>query len=195
MVFVRPRKWAPRARVRWNDRRILPFVLYGFLLASAQAVNQQTLGFMVIDKLAISPAKAAAFAGVAMMAGAVASLLAQWGLIRMLSLKPRQLLWLGAGCAVLGNLIVAFSPDYHTLVVGFALCSLGYGFARPGFTAGALQRCIRSRTRLRCTDRNRSNGPGRYIDGTDRMVYSGPEHRRCNRATEKHKRRRVSRQW
>jgi MFS family permease len=128
---------APRARVRWNDRRILPFVLYGFLLASAQTVNQQTLGFMVIDKLNITPAKAAAFAGVAMMAGAVASLLAQWGLIRMLRLAPRQLLWLGAGCAALGNLIVAFSPDYHTLVVGFALCSLGYGFARPGFTAGA----------------------------------------------------------
>jgi len=127
----------PRARVRWNDRRIMPFVLYGFLLASAQTVNQQTLGFMVIDKLNISPAKAAAFAGVAMMAGAVASLLAQWGLIRMLRLAPRQLLWLGAGCAALGNLIVAFSPDYHTLVVGFALCSLGYGFARPGFTAGA----------------------------------------------------------
>jgi len=128
---------APRARVRWNDRRIMPFIIYGFLLASAQTVNQQTLGFMVIDKLHISPAKAAAFAGVAMMAGAVASLLAQWGLIRMLRLTPRQLLWLGAGCAALGNLIVAFSPDYHTLVVGFALCSLGYGFARPGFTAGA----------------------------------------------------------
>jgi MFS family permease len=127
----------PRPRVRWNDRRIMPFVIYGFLLASAQTVNQQTLGFMVIDKLNISPAKAAAFAGVAMMAGAVASLLAQWGLIRMLRLTPRQLLWLGAGCAGLGNLIVAFSPDYHTLVVGFALCSLGYGFARPGFTAGA----------------------------------------------------------
>jgi MFS family permease len=127
----------PRTRVRWNDRRILPFVVYGFLLASAQTVNQQTLGFMVIDKLNISPAKAAAFAGIAMMVGAVASLLAQWGLIRMLRLKPRQLLWLGAGCAALGNLIVAFSPDYHTLVVAFALCSLGYGFARPGFTAGA----------------------------------------------------------
>ena len=127
----------PRARVRWNDRRIMPFIVYGFLLASAQTVNQQTLGFMVIDKLKISPAQAAAFAGVAMMAGAVASLLAQWGLIRMLRLTPRQLLWLGAGSAAAGNLIVAFSPDYHTLVVGFALCSLGYGFARPGFTAGA----------------------------------------------------------
>ncbi|MGR4862453.1 MFS transporter [Caulobacter sp. LARHSG274] len=128
---------ADRPRIRWNDRRILPFVVYGFLLASAQSVNQQTLGFMVIDKLRMAPALAAAFAGIAMMAGAAASLLAQWGLIRMLRLKPRQLLWLGAGCAALGNLIVAFSPDYHTLVVGFALCSLGYGFARPGFTAGA----------------------------------------------------------
>lgn len=127
----------PRPRIRWNDRRILPFVVYGFLLASVQSVNQQTLGFMVIDKLGMAPALAAAFAGIAMMAGAAASLLAQWGLIRMLRLKPRQLLWLGAGCAALGNLIVAFSPDYHTLVVGFALCSLGYGFARPGFTAGA----------------------------------------------------------
>jgi MFS family permease len=127
----------PRPRIRWNDRRILPFVVYGFLLASVQSVNQQTLGFMVIDKLRMAPALAAAFAGIAMMAGAAASLLAQWGLIRMLRLKPRQLLWLGAGCAALGNLIVAFSPDYHTLVVGFALCSLGYGFARPGFTAGA----------------------------------------------------------
>ncbi|MBO9709299.1 MAG: MFS transporter [Caulobacter sp.] len=127
----------PRARVRWNDRRIMPFIIYGFLLASVQTVNQQTLGFMVIDKLGVTPAKAAAFAGVAMMAGAAASLLAQWGLIRMLRLKPRQLLWLGAGCAALGNLIVAFAPDYHTLVVAFALCSLGYGFARPGFTAGA----------------------------------------------------------
>ena len=127
----------PRARVRWNDRRIMPFIIFGFLLASAQTVNQQTLGFMVIDKLNISPAKAAAFAGIAMMAGAVASLLAQWGLIRMLRLTPRMLLWLGAGCAGLGNLMVAFAPDYHTLVVAFALCSLGYGFARPGFTAGA----------------------------------------------------------
>ena len=34
-----------------------------------------------------------------------------------------------------------------------------------------------------------------HVDGTVRRVYSGPEHRRCNRATEKHKRRRRSRQW
>jgi hypothetical protein len=34
-----------------------------------------------------------------------------------------------------------------------------------------------------------------HVDGTERTVHSGPEHRRCNRATETHKRRRWSRQW
>jgi hypothetical protein len=34
------------------------------------------------------------------------------------------------------------------------------------------------------------------VDETERTVYSGPEHRRCNRATETHKRQRKwSRQW
>jgi hypothetical protein len=41
-----------------------------------------------------------------------------------------------------------------------------------------------------------------HVDGTERTVYSGPEHRLAkdcpagsNRATERHKRRKVSRQW
>jgi hypothetical protein len=35
-----------------------------------------------------------------------------------------------------------------------------------------------------------------HVDGTERTVYSGPEHRMCNRQTETHKRQRYwSRQW
>jgi len=34
-----------------------------------------------------------------------------------------------------------------------------------------------------------------HTDGTNYELYSGPEHRRCNRATETHKRRRWSRHW
>jgi hypothetical protein len=33
-----------------------------------------------------------------------------------------------------------------------------------------------------------------HVDG-DRRRYSGPEHRECNRATETHRARRVSRKW
>jgi MFS family permease len=120
-----------------GDPRLTPFLVYGFLVASAQTAQGQTLGFLIIDKLRLPPMQAQGFTAVAMMAGAVAGLLAQWGLIRMFRMAPRDLLRWGAAIAALANLIVAFAPNYSGVVLGYALSSLGYGFCRPGFTAGA----------------------------------------------------------
>lgn len=127
---------APAGRV-WRDRRILPYLVWGFVLASAQAVNAQVLGFQVIDVLRLQPLKAQGFIGVAMLAGAAATLAAQWGLIRLLRLSPRDLMLWGAGLACVGNLMAGFGGDYNAVVAGFAVMSAGYGFCRPGFTAGA----------------------------------------------------------
>jgi MFS family permease len=121
----------------WRDRRILPFALFGFVVATCQTAQQQTLGFLVIDKLGVSPMAAKDSIAMAMAFGAVAGLLAQWGLIRMFQMTPRQLLRWGVACAAAGNLLVALQPDYRTVVAGYALASLGFGFARPGFTAGS----------------------------------------------------------
>ncbi len=121
----------------FKDPRLTPFLVYGFLIAACQTAQGQTLGFLIIDKLHMSPLRAQGFTAVAMMAGAVAGLLAQWGLIRMFRMTPRDLLRWGAGIAALANVIVAFSPSYSAVVMGYALSSLGYGFCRPGFTAGA----------------------------------------------------------
>jgi MFS family permease len=92
---------------------------------------------MIIDKLQLTPIKALGFISVAMAAGAMAGLLAQWGLIRIFNMGPRALLRWGVALACLGNLITVFAPDYWTVVAGYAISALGYGFARPGFTAGA----------------------------------------------------------
>jgi MFS family permease len=121
----------------WRDPRVTPFLIYGFLVAVCQTAQGQTLGFLIIDQLELSPTEAQGFIAVAMMFGAVAGLLAQWGIIRMFDMTPRQLLRWGVGVAALGNLMVAVSPNYWTVVVGYAVSSLGFGFARPGFTAGA----------------------------------------------------------
>ena len=121
----------------WRDPRIKPFLIYGFIVATCQTAQAQTLGFLIIDKLGLSPTQAQTSIAIAMMFGAVAGLLAQWGLIRMFQMTPRQLLRWGVGIAALGNLIVALSPSYYGVVVGYAVSSLGFGFARPGFTAGS----------------------------------------------------------
>lgn len=138
---MRPRRpvvgGAPKERPMWRDRRVIPFLVYGFVVATCQTAQAQTLGFLIIDKLRLSPAEAQYFIALAMMFGAVAGLLAQWGLIRMFQMTPRQLLRWGVAVAALGNLIVAAAPDYYMVVAGYAVSSLGFGFARPGFTAGS----------------------------------------------------------
>jgi predicted MFS family arabinose efflux permease len=130
----------------WRDRRLVPFLIYGFLVATCQTAQAQTLGFLIIDKThkafpRLSPYDllhvSQGYIEVAMVAGAMAGLLALWGLIRMFAMTPKDLLRWGAGLAGLGNLIVAFAPDYAAATVGYALSSLGFSFARPGFTAGA----------------------------------------------------------
>jgi hypothetical protein len=121
----------------WRDPRLTPFLLFGFLVASAQTVNGQTLGFLIIDKLKLAPMQAQGFIAACMGAGALSGLLAQWGLIRMFRMQPRHLIRWGAGLACLANLIIALAPSYVAVVAGYALASLGYGFCRPGFTAGA----------------------------------------------------------
>jgi MFS family permease len=128
---------AAKALPMWRDPRITPFLAYGFIVATCQTAQAQTLGFLIIDKLGMSPAQAQYFIAIAMMFGAVAGLLAQWGLIRMFEMTPRQLLRWGVAVAALGNLVVALSPSYYGVVAGYAISSLGFGFARPGFTAGS----------------------------------------------------------
>jgi len=135
---------SPAAKVRGTpsrslirDPRLTPFLIYGFLVATAQTAQGQVLGFLIIDKLKLPPLQAQGYTAVAMMAGAIAGLLAQWGLIRMFRMTPRDLLRWGAGLAAVANLLVAYAPNYSTVVLGYALSSLGYGFCRPGFTAGS----------------------------------------------------------
>ena len=128
---------ATKEKPMWRDPRVTPFLIYGFIVAVCQTAQAQTLGFLIIDKLGLDPMKAQGYIAIAMMFGAMAGLLAQWGIIRMFEMTPRQLLRWGVGVAAVGNVIVALQPTYAAVVAGFAISSLGFGLARPGFTAGA----------------------------------------------------------
>lgn len=137
-----------RKRMSVRDPRIKALMLFGFVIGNIQAATSQALGFFIID-IAQPAAAGTASDGVgaladapqliaiALMAGAGATLLAQWGLIRMLRLNPSQLMRWGTALALAGTVGIALARDFHQVVVAFALASLGYGFARPGFTAGS----------------------------------------------------------
>ena len=124
----------------WKDPRVRAYLLYGLLVTGSQAVNISVLGFHIIDEMAItgtSVRDAQPFIGIAMLAGAAATLMAQWGLIPLLKLQSADLMRWGAGLALLGNVMTIAAPGYYGVVIGYAVISLGVGFARPGFTAGS----------------------------------------------------------
>ena len=124
----------------WKDPRVRGYLLYGLFVTGAQAANISVLGFHIIDELAvtgIAVREAQPFIGIAMLAGAAATLMVQWGLIPLLKLQPADLMRWGAALALVGNLMSIAAPGYYGVVVGYAVVSMGVGFARPGFTAGS----------------------------------------------------------
>jgi MFS family permease len=130
---------APRrqARLKWSDPRVRPWILAGVVAGHAQAAILTCIGFFVIDRLHLTAAGSEGPIAIVMMAGAVATLGAQWALIPRLSLTPRSLILWGALIAAAGLIGTMLAADLYGITIGFAVMSLGFGFTRPGFTAGA----------------------------------------------------------
>ena len=124
-------------RLKWSDPRIRPWIVAGVIAGHAQAAILTCLGFFVIDRLDLAPSGSEGPISIVMMAGAAATLGAQWGMIPRLALGPRALILWGALIAAAGLVGTMFSNDLYGITIGFAVASLGFGFTRPGFTAGA----------------------------------------------------------
>jgi MFS family permease len=126
-----------RKRLKWNDPRIRDWILAGVAAGHAQAAILTCLGFFVIDRLALDPRGSESSIAIVMMAGASATLAAQWGLIPRLNAGPRALLLWGSLIAAFGLIGTMVAQDLYGITIGFAVASIGFGFTRPGFTAGA----------------------------------------------------------
>jgi MFS family permease len=125
-------------RLRWLDARLRPWVIAGFFGGHAQAMVLGISGFLVLDRLGLrdTPAEGAGPVGLVLMSGAIATLLAQWGLIPRFDLGPRAATLWGIATAAFGTLILGLGGSLHTIALGYAIASLGFGLFRPGTTAG-----------------------------------------------------------
>ena len=126
-------------RMKWRDDRMVAWLVAGLIGGHAQAILLGVVGFLVRDRLGLhdQPLEAVQASGSVMLIGAMATLLAQWGLIPILSLAPRSSVLLGSVLALVGVVLTGVSYDFYGISTGFAIASLGFGLFRPGFTAGA----------------------------------------------------------
>lgn len=124
-------------QVGYLDPRVRAWMIVGLVIGHTQAMTGQAIGFLVIDRLGVTPLAALEPTGLVLMMGAGSALLAQWGLIPLLNLKPRALVLGGAALGALGCAATGSATSLYGIALGYALTSLGMGLARPGFTAGS----------------------------------------------------------
>ena len=130
---------AVAAKIAWGDRRMRPWLVAGLLGGHAQAAVMGIIGFLILDRLGLraTPSAGAGPTGLVLMAGAAATLLAQWGIIPFFRMGPRTSCLWGMGLAALGTAMLSVAGDIHSIALGMILASLGFGMFRPGFTSGA----------------------------------------------------------
>lgn len=124
-------------RLALTDKRIWPWMLMGLAMGHAQAMTGQAIGFLVIDRLGLPLAEAQAAIGIVLMVGAVAALLVQWGLIPLFNLAPRTMVIVGLVIAATGSGLTGIAGSLYGIACAYALACVGFGFTRPGFTAGS----------------------------------------------------------
>ena len=124
-------------RISLRDPRIWPWMLIGLVMGHAQAMVGQAIGFLVIDRLGLPIMAAQQSIGIVLMTGAGAALLVQWGLIPLFNLTPRVMVMLGLTLAGVGCVVISATGSLYGLAMAFGLASAGFGFARPGYTAGS----------------------------------------------------------
>ncbi len=125
-------------RLRWFEPRLRGWVTVALIGGHAQAMVLGISGFLVLDRLGLreTPSLGAGPVGLVLMSGAIATLLAQWGLIPRLNLGPRAATLSGISISALGVAYLGIANDIHTIALAYSIASLGFGLFRPGTTAG-----------------------------------------------------------
>jgi MFS family permease len=126
-----------REHVGFLDPRVRSWMIAGLVMGHAQAMTAQAIGFLVIDRLRLPPAEALQPTGLVLMMGAGSALLIQWGIIPRLNLTPRRLMLAGLVLAAIGCALTGLATSLYGIALAYAIASAGFGFTRPGFTAGS----------------------------------------------------------
>ncbi|MCK0129210.1 MFS transporter [Erythrobacter sp. F6033] len=128
----------PVRNLKWFEPRLRPWVIAGLVGGHAQAMILGISGFLVLDRLGLrdAPAEGAGPVGLVLMFGALATLLAQWGLIPRFNMGPRVATLSGILVAAVGTAILGAAQELHQIALGYSIASLGFGLFRPGTTAG-----------------------------------------------------------
>ncbi|GGJ75023.1 MFS transporter [Pilimelia anulata] len=126
---------AERRRAPW--RPMLPALSVGFLLYLSLSVIQVVVGFLVADRLGLSPEGTAGAVGVALLATGLVLVAVQAAVVPKLAWPPHRMVRVGAAIAALAYLGLAAAGTLPTITAACVALAVGLGLGFPGFTIAA----------------------------------------------------------
>ncbi|MCK5791254.1 MAG: MFS transporter [Ketobacter sp.] len=119
------------------DPRYAGTLLIGVLMFLGYAMCQQTVGYLVQDRLLIGPEQTASIVAHAFICSAIFALTAQLLVVARLKLAPSTLLFLGLPMMLAGYVVLVQLQWERDALIAFSFIGFGFGLALPGFSATA----------------------------------------------------------
>ena len=139
--YFLPERTPPRVRLerhgtlKWHDRRIWPFVVFGTGISTAGSIPIQTVGYLFIDILHLKPAEAPQYIGIGLVASSLAALFAQLVIVQRFNMSARTLIRWGTLIGLASFVLFAVGRQFGPLVMALVISGLGFGMVRPGYSA------------------------------------------------------------
>ena len=134
---------AAAVRVRATDTRIWPFLLAGFGMFTSLGFMQVLIGFVVQDRLQLSPETAGVVTGASLLAAGLGMVFSQAVVVPRSGWRPVTLLRVGSLVAFAGFALLVPDLGMAVLLIAILLIGFGLGIAMPGYTAGPTL-CVQS---------------------------------------------------
>jgi len=122
----------PAAKVSPFDPRMWPFLTIGFGMYLAITIVLMTIGFLVQDRLHLTPQETGQTTGLVLLAQAGMIVVVQAVAVPRLGWTPVRLIRTGTVLMTVGMTVVTVAPNGILVGVGVAVLGTGLGFGAPG---------------------------------------------------------------
>jgi MFS family permease len=128
---------APPPRLRYGDRRVLPFLTIGAALQAVRATTVITLALFLQDTFGLTAQEAAQRAGMGFVTLAAAGLFAQLVLVQRMRPTARTMIQSGVPLILLAFMLLVAGQSLWVDLIALGSLGMGLGLVRPGSAAGA----------------------------------------------------------
>lgn len=115
-------------------RRAWPLLAVAAVSTGASVLMEQTVAFLVEDRLHLAHEDTPIWMGGALFVYGVVAVAVQGGLVRRVKIAPQTLVLIGMPITIAGLVALALAHGYPVIVLGMALQGLGQGLVLPGVT-------------------------------------------------------------